>query len=221
MHVHVDPKIASALKAHALPCIVPASRDLRQGREPRGTWVMEDIPQEPEEDHLIPAYHGGLPADHPILREAQEKLRQQLLATKKRLEEELRQRQHAIKVPSANIARCSSSKSNLYPGLHPVSPVGHFRASASWKGAWYAKIGGWNLQASQERRLNLGVELYGFQQQLAQLLTSVKEKEKNVEELAVERQEEEAETAKLREQADKGTKDLEAKRAEVSARLMS
>ena len=65
------------------------------------------------------------------------------------------------------------------------------------------------------------MELYGFQQQLAQLLTSVKEKEKNVEELAVERQEEEAEIAKLREQADKGTKDLEAKRAEVSARLTS
>ena len=60
------------------------------------------------------------------------------------------------------------------------------------------------------------MELYGFQQQLARLLTSVKQKESKVEELAVERQEEEAEIAELREQADKGTKGLEAKRAEVN-----
>ena len=108
MHVHVEPKIASALIVHAVPCILPASRDLRQGMEAHGAQVMWDVPQEPEEDYLIPAYHGGLPADHPVLREAQEKLRQQLLATKKRLEEELQQRQHAIKVPSADIACCSS-----------------------------------------------------------------------------------------------------------------
>jgi hypothetical protein len=184
--------------------------------EARGAQVRDDVPQEPEEDYLIPAYHGGLPADHPVLREAQEKLRQQLLATKKRLEEELRQRQHAIKVPSADIACCSSSKSSLYPGSHHVSPIGQCRTPASWR-VWNANLDGRHQQASQECRLNLGVELYGFQQQLARLLTSVKEKESKVEELAVERKEEEAEIAKLCERADKGTKDLEAKRAEVSA----
>ena len=44
-------------------------------------------------------FHGSFPADHPMLQQAQEKLKEQLLATKQRLEEELQERKYAIKVP--------------------------------------------------------------------------------------------------------------------------
>ena len=57
--------------------------------------VVEELQESPDDA----PFHGSLPADHPMLRQAQEKLKEQLLATKQRLEEELQERRYAIKVP--------------------------------------------------------------------------------------------------------------------------
>ena len=51
----------------------------------------------------------GLPSMAQLLQPAQDKLRQQLLATKQRLKEELRQRRYAIKVRiGRHVARTSA-----------------------------------------------------------------------------------------------------------------
>jgi len=61
-----------------------------------------DDSSEPQQDESYDEapFHGSLPPDHPMLQQAQDKLKEQLLATKQRLEEELRERQYAIKVLS-------------------------------------------------------------------------------------------------------------------------
>ena len=56
--------------------------------------MVEELQESPDD---VP-FHGSLPADHPMLQQAQEKLKEQLLATKQRLEEELQERTYAIKV---------------------------------------------------------------------------------------------------------------------------
>lgn len=77
------------------------------------------------------------------------------------------------------------------------------------------------LQATQERRLNLGVELYGHQQHLAQLQTGLGQTKSRVLELAASRLKEEAETMELRQQAEKGAAGLETQEAEVSIPVLA
>jgi len=71
------------------------------------------------------------------------------------------------------------------------------------------------VQAAQEIRLNLGVELYGFQQQLAQLQKKLEETESKTAQLAAEWVREEPELMRLRQQEIEDVKELEAQRAEV------
>ncbi len=78
--------------------------------------------------------------------------------------------------------------------------------------SWYVIFA---VQAAQAKRLNLGVELYGFQQQLAQLQKTCQETESKAAQLAAEREREEPILVGLREQAAKNDKDLAAQRAEV------
>ena len=73
------------------------------------------------------------------------------------------------------------------------------------------------VQAAQAKRLNLGVELYGFQQQLAQLQKTCQETESKAAQLAAEREKEEPDLVRLREQAACNAKKLVAQREEVSA----
>ena len=80
------------------------------------------------------------------------------------------------------------------------------------KSSWCVKCA---VQAAQEKRLNLGVELYGFQQQLAQLQKTCQETESKAAQLAAEREREEPVLVGLREQAAKNAKDLVARKAEV------
>ena len=72
------------------------------------------------------------------------------------------------------------------------------------------------LQAAEERRLNFGVELYGYQQQLAQVLAGVEQSRSQVLELATRRQKEEPISAKMRHDVEKNAESLEADRADVS-----
>ena len=76
-----------------------------------------------------------------------------------------------------------------------------------------------DLQAAQEKRLNLGVELYGFQQQLAQLQKTCQEAESKAAQLAAEREVEEPILVEMREQAAKNAKALMAQKAEVRVHL--
>ncbi len=93
-----------------------------------------------EED---PALAGGLPPDHPLLARAQDALKKQLLTNKKRLEDEVREKQNALKVrqrrnpPAISLQRNANSFSLF--------------------------------QMAKAKRENIGVELYGFQQGLAKL----------------------------------------------------
>ena len=63
--------------------------------------MAETITEDLQQSHDEGPFHGSLPADHPLLQQAQEKLKQQLLAIKQRLEEELQERKYAIKVQLA------------------------------------------------------------------------------------------------------------------------
>lgn len=49
-------------------------------------------------DDIMNGADGGLHPDHPLLARAQEALKKQLLANKKRLEDELREKNNAVKV---------------------------------------------------------------------------------------------------------------------------
>ena len=73
------------------------------------------------------------------------------------------------------------------------------------------------LQTAEERRLNLGVELYGYQQQLAQVHAGFEQSRSQVLELATRRQNEEPVSADMRQQVEKNAASLEANRADVSA----
>ena len=64
----------------------------------RGDVRLMGIMVEGSGDGLGLCLHDGLPSMAQLLQPAQDKLRQQLLATKQRLEEELRERCYAIKV---------------------------------------------------------------------------------------------------------------------------
>lgn len=69
--------------------------------------VLTEVLQQSHDDAR---FHGSLPADHPMLQQAQDKLKEQILATKKRLEEELQERKYAIKVRRhAQTAACPQS----------------------------------------------------------------------------------------------------------------
>ncbi len=66
---------------------------------------LEPIPEQlslpapqPHEETPEQKALAQLPADHPLLARAQEALKQQLLSTKLRLEEELREKQNTLKV---------------------------------------------------------------------------------------------------------------------------
>ena len=71
------------------------------------------------------------------------------------------------------------------------------------------------VQAAQEERLNLGVELYGFQQQLAHIHKKRQDSECKAAQLANEREEEEPALVGLRQQAAQKAKKLQAQKAEV------
>ena len=72
------------------------------------------------------------------------------------------------------------------------------------------------LQAAEERRLNFGVELYGYQQQLAQVQAGLEQSRSQVLELATRRQHEEPVSAKMRHDVEKNAESLEADRADVN-----
>ena len=72
------------------------------------------------------------------------------------------------------------------------------------------------MQAAEERRLNLGVELYSYHQQLAQLHTDLEQSRSQVLELATRRQKEEPDSAKMRQEIEKNAASLEANRTDVS-----
>jgi hypothetical protein len=55
--------------------------------------------EEPEDDSALGTV--GLPPDHPLLARAQEALKKQLVANKTRLEDELREKQNALKASAA------------------------------------------------------------------------------------------------------------------------
>ncbi|KAK9821181.1 hypothetical protein WJX74_006086 [Apatococcus lobatus] len=92
---------------------------------------QSQMPEETPEQKAL----AQLPAGHPLLARAQEALKQQLSATKLRLEEELREKQNILKagvIPA--LTRCLLT-----------------------------------LQKTDQKREDVGVELYGYQQQLAKL----------------------------------------------------
>ena len=80
--------------------------------------------------------------------------------------------------------------------------------------ASHASIG--TLQAAEERRLNLGVELYGYQQQLAEVNAGLEQNRTKVRELATRRETEEPISAKMRKEVEENAAGLEATRADVS-----
>ncbi len=67
------------------------------------------------EDGNIFGAGGGMNPDHPLLARAQALLKSQLETNKQRLEEELREKQNALKVSGLGRA-CSPMASTLVPG---------------------------------------------------------------------------------------------------------
>ena len=85
---------------------------------------------EPERQEDTPEQKAlaQLPAGHPLLARAQEALKQQLSATKLRLEEELREKQNTLKVPSPQpsfFQLSTLTSSDNYGPPHPLSPCMH------------------------------------------------------------------------------------------------
>lgn len=104
-------------------------------------------------DNQIFGEQGGLRPDHPLLRRAQEALKVQFEANRTRLQEELREKANALKVREGGL---------LAPQRHAAGPstaLARLRASPPQNSSQQAKA----------RREALGVELYGFQQNLAKL----------------------------------------------------
>ena len=101
------PYIALVLVASGLDTGPSLPQNSAMEEEPT---VIEELQESPDD---VP-FHGSLPADHPMLQQAQEKLKEQLLATKQRLEEELQERKYAIKVPPHVRAAACQEKCVLY-----------------------------------------------------------------------------------------------------------
>ena len=176
-----------------------------------------------QQSHDDGPFHGSLPADHPMLQQAQEKLKQQLLAIKQRLEEELQERKYAIKVPLATQTairhvehKCSQMYMLTSTSTFLFTAHLHILQARSFCGMQPTDFA---VQAAQEERLNLGVELYGFQQQLAQIQKIRQESESKAAQLAAEREEEEPALVGLRQQAAQNAQKLDAQKAEVRAHL--
>ncbi len=102
---------------------------------------------------------AALPPDHPLLRRAQEALHRQLAEQKLRLQEELRERKKALKVGAGGwwvlhmLGMAVATPAPPSPALPPPLSSPHTTP----------------LQDAKQRREDVGVELYGFQQQLAKL----------------------------------------------------
>lgn len=106
---------------------------------------------------------GGQPAavgmhpDHPLLARAQDALKQQLLSEKQRLQEELREKTIMLNVrgPASVLHTCiqRTAQAEAETRLHCL----------------------FSLQNAQGKRENIGVELYGFQQNLAKLQLSLEQ----------------------------------------------
>ena len=58
-----------------------------------------------DNDPLLSGADGGLHPDHPLLARAQEALKKQLLANKKRLEDEFREKQNELKARPSKFPR--------------------------------------------------------------------------------------------------------------------
>lgn len=103
---------------------------------------------------------AALPPDHPLLRRAQEALHRQLADQKLRLQEELRERKKALKVGAAGAGCCSCwAAAVVFSPCHPTASPPHHSNTPTLP----------LLQDAKQRREDVGVELYGFQQQLAKL----------------------------------------------------
>ena len=100
-------------------------------------------------DDIMNGADGGLHPDHPLLARAQDALKKQLLANKKRLEDELREKNNAVKV------REETREEVPALSLRPDSACERRR--------WLC------MQMAKVKRESIGVELYGYQQGLAKL----------------------------------------------------
>lgn len=125
-----------------------------------------DGPGEPE-DNLIFNDNGAMNPDHPLLARAQEALKRQLQANKFRLEEDLREKRNALKV-----LLTKDGGMHLRVLLLPVLTRAH--AVQLYNYAWTLVP-----QAAKDKRENIGVELYGFQQNLAKLQLSLEQTHQN------------------------------------------
>ena len=101
-------------------------------------------------DDIMNGAEGGLHPDHPLLARAQDALKKQLLANKKRLEDELREKNNAVKV-----------RQEMQERRRPRVLSGPIRHANERR--WLC------MQMAKVKRESIGVELYGYQQGLAKL----------------------------------------------------
>ena len=123
----------------------------------------------------------------------------------------------------SSVSKKSFKNANMPSRCHCISKLSHAvkrvyfmkqSRDSHTRSSWCVKHA---VQAAQEKRLNLGVELYGFQQQLAQLQKTCQETESKAAQLAAEREREEPILVGLQEQAAKDAKKRVAQKAEVRA----
>jgi hypothetical protein len=131
----------------------------------------------------------GLPSDHPLLRGAQEALRRQLQASKLRLQEELREKQISLQVC---LWLLLEQKTAVLRWLLCVSLARrpHCRRRSPLRS-----------QTAKQRREEVGVELYGYQQHLGKLRGAADESAQQAADLAAQAESAGTAVAALRQQA--------------------